>query len=148
MSKLGRNVLSTVSKRSLSRTQEALQHLNQNFYALKNEQNDTFLLKGKINFNVIDEKCKTIEKSQWNLDHGALRETRSHFSKKTDGLQCPTLTITAPEEDMLKILASKVDLNVAEFYGMCQLKWGDFEVKQSFGQILNALNNSPREFKQ
>ena len=58
----------------------------------------------------------------------------------------PTISVTADDEQMTKIISSKVDLKVAELLGQCQLKWGDDSTKRDLSRILTQLNNIPSTF--
>ena len=55
--------------------------------------------------------------------------------------ETPTMSITADDDEMRKIITSKVTISVAEQYGLCHLKWGDDGVKRELSSIISKLNS-------
>ena len=58
----------------------------------------------------------------------------------------PTISVTAPDDEMVKILTQKLDLGVAEVLGKCQLKWGDDRIKRDLSSVLTQINSVPQPF--
>lgn len=58
----------------------------------------------------------------------------------------PTISVTASDDEMIKIITQQVDLNVAELLGICQLKWGNDHIKRDLSGVLTQLNNVSATF--
>ena len=51
-------------------------------------------------------------------------------------------SVTADDEEMARIITSKVDLSVAELMGTCQTRWGNDQSKRELTNLLQDLNEN------
>jgi len=115
-------------------------------------KNNYFL--GAIDFNVMGERDgRTRQIRCWKLDmtNGHIREYPKYQAPNSfdnDPNYPPTLSITAGDEQMTEIITARIDLNVAELIGKCQLKWGDDSAKRELSSMLTQLNKIPQTFVQ
>ena len=52
----------------------------------------------------------------------------------------PTISVTAPDKEMVKIITQKLDMQVAEVFGKCQLKC-DARITRDLTSVLTQINS-------
>ena len=58
----------------------------------------------------------------------------------------PAISITADDDEMIRIITQKIDISVAELVGVCQLKWGDDKTKRDVSGLLARINKQTSTF--